>query len=326
MLRIVIVVHSVLGLLGDNMGKFDMLWVEKYRPHTLSDMALSDETRSAITRYAEAQDIPHLLMVNTPGVGKTTLAMIIAKDILKCQYLYINASEENGIDTVRTKIAGFAQTKSIDGNRKVVILDEAGFLTAQGQSSLRNIIETYAGTTRFIATANELHKITPAIKSRLQSLEVKFSIPQALQRCMKILKSENISLTDEDVKHVHAIVKRGFPDLRTIISNLQLMCLSGKFVYKQIEEYDTFADEVVEKLRSVADVSDIRSFVITNEHVFDSDYPQLLKAVLNSICKIDDKRKPIWVGIAAEHFYRTTFASDQEINAFHCLVNLKLQM
>src|SRR5574344_2402208 len=107
------------------MDIFSNLWVEKYRPKTVKDIVLSDNIKEKFEEFRSQQTIPHLLFVSPPGQGKTSLAKIIVTDILDCTYLYINASDENGIDTIRTKIMSFATTKSIDGKLKVIILDEA---------------------------------------------------------------------------------------------------------------------------------------------------------------------------------------------------------
>ena len=116
------------------------IWVEKYRPQTLDDLMVDDNTRKIIKNFGK--DIPNLLLTGVAGSGKTSLARIIAKDILNCDYLYINASDENGVDTIRDKVIGFAQTKSFDGGLKIVILDETDFGTANFQAILRNVMES----------------------------------------------------------------------------------------------------------------------------------------------------------------------------------------
>jgi replication factor C small subunit len=128
------------------------IWCERYRPQTLDDIILSDRTREIVKGFSD--EIPNLLFVGTPGTGKTTLARIIVNDILKCNFLYINASDESGIDTIRHKVTNFSQTKSFDGKVKVVILDECDGLTSQAQAALRNTMESFAKYTRFIITAN----------------------------------------------------------------------------------------------------------------------------------------------------------------------------
>ena len=135
---------------------FNNLWVEKYRPKTIDEMVLSGENRAYFNTLKD--EVPNLLFVGTPGIGKTTIAKIIVQDILKCQYLYINASDENGIDTIRSKVCGFSQTKSLDGSIKIVILDEADGITIDGQRALRNTMEEYSSFTRFILTANYKHR------------------------------------------------------------------------------------------------------------------------------------------------------------------------
>ena len=198
---------------------FDKIWVEKYRPQTLSDVILDKETLRVVEEYTN--EIPNLLFVGNPGTGKTTLARVIVNDILGCNYLYINASDESGIDTIRHNITNFAQTKSFDGGVKVVILDEADGLTSQAQAALRNTMETYAKYCRFILTANYKHKIIPALQSRCQSLTIKPVVELAVKRCYNILKDENVKVPEEQKKKFVQLVKRHFPDLRKTINELQ---------------------------------------------------------------------------------------------------------
>ena len=193
---------------------FDKIWVEKYRPQTLNDVILDNETLRVVEEYTN--EIPNLLFVGNPGTGKTTLARVIVNDILRCNYLYINASDESGIDTIRHNITNFAQTKSFDGGVKVVILDEADGLTSQAQAALRNTMETYAKYCRFILTANYKHKIIPALQSRCQSLTIKPVVELAVKRCYNILKGENVKVPEEQKKKFVQLVKRHFPDLRTV--------------------------------------------------------------------------------------------------------------
>lgn len=146
----------------------DVLWVEKFRPTKLEEVALEPATRTLIAEYIAAREIPHLLMVGPPGSGKTTVARILYK-ALDCRVMTLNASMERGIDTVREKIRAFAS--AISGARwNVIFLDEADALTADAQTALRNLIEAYAEGARFILTANLGHKIIGPIQSRCQML------------------------------------------------------------------------------------------------------------------------------------------------------------
>ena len=143
---------------------FKGIWCERYRPTKLDDLILDEGSLRVVSQFKD--EIPNLLFIGSPGTGKTTLARIIVNDILGCNFLYINASDESGIDTIRHNITNFAQTKSFDGKVKVVVLDEADGLTSQAQAALRNTMETYAKYCRFILTANYKHKIIPALQSR----------------------------------------------------------------------------------------------------------------------------------------------------------------
>ena len=174
---------------------FDNLFTEKYRPKTLTDLVLSNSNRKYFDSITD--EIPNLLFVGTPGIGKTTLARILVNDILECQYLYINASDENGIDTIRSKVVGFAQTKSLDGKVKVVILDEADGITIDGQRALRNTMEEYSSGTRFILTANYKHKIIPAIQSRTQFFDLNPPFDTVLKLIVGIIKQEGIKITED---------------------------------------------------------------------------------------------------------------------------------
>ena len=162
------------------------IWTEKYRPKTLNEMVLSPDNRNYFSSLKG--EVPNLLFIGTPGIGKTTIAKVIVQDILKCQYLYINASDENGIDTIRNKVNNFSQTKSFDGNIKIVILDECDGITIDGQRALRNTMEEYSAYTRFILTANYKHKIIPPIQSRAQCFDLNPVISDVVTRIGYILK------------------------------------------------------------------------------------------------------------------------------------------
>jgi DNA polymerase III delta prime subunit len=302
---------------------FKGLWCEKYRPNSLDNIVLSEDTRKLLLHYKETRDIPHLLFVGNPGVGKTTTAKLIVNDLLKCDYLYINASDENGIDTIRHKIVGFAQTRSFDGGIKVVILDESDSLSGDGARALRNVMEEYSDTTRFILTANYKHKIIPAIQSRCQSIDFNHNLKQVAKHCIEILLKENIMINSEMIPKIQELIKVNFPDFRRILNDLQKYSISGTLIIRDSTIDNTFISNIVSKLKSDT-ILDVRNFIISNEMVFQTDYHNLLKVIFNYICDEipDSLSKKESLCLIAHHMDRHSQVIDVEINCFACLVAL----
>lgn len=301
---------------------FNNLWVEKYRPKTLDEMILSESNRKYFTSLQG--EVPNLLFVGTPGIGKTTIARIIVHDILKCQYLYINASDENGIDTIRSKVSSFSQTKSIDGNIKIVILDEADGITIDGQRALRNTMEEYSAYTRFILTANYKHKIIPAIQSRTQYFDLNPDLTDVLKRVFFILAKEQVKVPDEQRKKLAQLVKDNYPDIRKAINSVQKYSVGGELNITQA----TDRQEIVKKVHSYIEsktVLDLRKYLIENEVEFQGDYSSLLKSYLNYIYNqtLDDAVKKQVIVTISEYMYRDVFCVDKEINAFACFCQIE---
>lgn len=306
------------------MVEFDKIWVEKYRPAKLDDLILDEGSLRVVSQFKD--EIPNLLFVGSPGTGKTTLARIIVNDILGCNFLYINASDESGIDTIRHNITNFAQTKSFDGGIKVVVLDEADGLTSQAQAALRNTMETYAKYCRFILTANYKHKIIPALQSRCQSIDLKPEIKQAAKRCFNILKQENVKVSDEQKIKFGQLVKRTFPDLRKTINELQKSVVDGELLIDSNGSDSELLKAVTEGLKK--DSLQVRKLLIESEDRFQGDYDTLLANLLDYLYEqpIDEFKKKQMITVIADHLYRSAFVVDKEINAFACIVALELAL
>ena len=301
---------------------FNNLWVEKYRPKTIDEMVLSNENRAYFNTLKD--EVPNLLFVGTPGIGKTTIAKIIVQDILKCQYLYINASDENGIDTIRSKVCGFSQTKSLDGSIKIVILDEADGITIDGQRALRNTMEEYSSFTRFILTANYIHKIIPAIQSRTQYFDLNPSVQDVLSRIVYILRTENVEVPTTERVNLARVIKDNYPDIRKIINTIQKYSVSGVLHIKDAADRNDIVTKINNHLVSKK-VLELRKFLIENENEFQGDYASLLKHYLNFIYNSDTKpdNKRQMIVIISEYLYRDAFVLDKEINAFACFCQLE---
>jgi len=203
------------------------LWTEKYRPKTLSEYVFRDNHQEdQIRSWIKSDTLPHSLFSGSAGVGKTTLAKILLNEfkVNQLDILEINASRERGIDEVRTKITGFIQLVPF-GKFRVVLLDEADYLTQDAQASLRGVMEQYSNTARFILTCNYPNKIIRAIHSRCQGFHIaKIDQTEFTARAATILVNENI---DFDLESLDSIITLSYPDLRKCINILQMNSIDG---------------------------------------------------------------------------------------------------
>ena len=202
------------------------LWVEKYRPNTLQTYIGNDHLKSKVSVYLESGDVPHLLLFGRAGTGKTTLAKLIVNNI-DCDYLYINASDENSVDVVREKVKNFSSTLGFK-DMKVIILDECDYITPNAQAALRNLMETFSKNCRFILTCNYVERIIDPIQSRCQAFQI---IPpdrkEVAQHLANILDNENVNY---DIKNIATIVNGGYPDIRRVINGAQRQVVNNELV------------------------------------------------------------------------------------------------
>jgi DNA polymerase III delta prime subunit len=301
---------------------FSNLWVEKYRPAKFDDFVISDDNKAFINSFKGKTEIPNLLFTGNPGIGKTSLAKIIVNDILECQYLYINASDENGIDTIRSKVTNFAQTKSLDGKIKVIVLDETDGLTMDAQRALRNTMEEFSKITRFILTANHKYRVIPALQSRCQSLDLTPPQPSFVKRCVNILKAEKVEVDEEQKALLLEFIHSFYPDLRKCINELQKHSSTGCLrlnSFKNDEVLKLIFTEIKKK-----NVVSLRKALIENESTFNNDYVSLLRNLFNYIdCSEQDINcKKHYLLTISEYIYRSSFVIDQEINCYTCLIAL----
>ena len=223
------------------------LWTEKHRPNVLSDYIGNESLKDTIQRYIDQDDIPHLLFYARAGTGKTTLGKIITNSI-DCDVLYINASDENNVDTIRTKIKSFVSSVGFK-KWKVVFLDEADYLTSNAQAVLRNMMEQFSKNSRFILTCNYPEKIIDPIQSRCAVFEVyPPSKKDVAVRVVNILKQENVEF---DPKDVGVVVNNSYPDIRRVISSTQRQIVDNKLVLtKQAVMEIDYMTKVLEVLKS----------------------------------------------------------------------------
>lgn len=302
----------------------EFLWVEKYRPKTVAECILPDRLKKVFQSYVNQDKIPNLILAGSPGVGKTTLAVAMCEEI-GLSYMFINSSEERGIDTLRTKIKNYGSTISLKSNRKVIILDEADNITPDAQAALRGCIEEFSAHCTFIFTCNFKAKLMDAIHSRcsvvdfqLQPEERPHMAVALLRRIEEILKSENVQY---DRSVLFKLVERYFPDYRRTINEIQRFAASGPIdvgTLSHIASLKKF-DDLIKYLKA-KDFGETRKWLAMNADVnpatlFRSVYDNLYNTMM-------PEDIPQAVVIIAKYQYQSAFVSDQEINSMACLTEI----
>lgn len=302
----------------------EFLFVEKYRPLSVADCILPDRLKNVFQEYVNKKEVPNLLLTGSAGVGKTTVAMAMCEEI-GCDYLFINSSDERGIDTLRTKIKGYASTLSLTGERKVIILDEADYITPEAQAALRGSMEEFSSNCTFILTCNFKAKLIDAIHSRcsvidfsLRSEEKPKMASFMFKRVIEILTKENISY---DKSVVIKIIEKYFPDYRRTINELQRFGSSGSIdagVLAQISNIRNL-DDLVQSLKN-RDFNTMRKWVVLNS---DIDPSRIFRKIYDNLYEyLKPETIPQAIVILAKYQYQAAFVPDQEINLVACLTEI----
>ena len=308
-----------------------VLWVEKYRPEKISDCILPDSIKSTFQEFANQGKIPNLLISGSAGVGKTTIAKALCKEV-DCDYIVINGSDENGIDVLRTKIKTYASSVSLSGGRKVIIIDEADYLQANStQPALRNFIEEFSINCSFIFTCNYKNRIIEPLHSRCSVIDIKIAkedkqklMAQFFKRVCWILEQENVEFNKEVVAQV---VAKYFPDNRRVLNELQRYSMGGVIDAGLLSQVsDVNIAPLIKSLKEKAFV-DVRKWVVDN---LDNDSHTIYRKLYDNMNEILKPNSiPQLVLLIGKYQYQTAFVADHEINlmAFftECMVDLEFK-
>ena len=299
--------------------KTNTLWVEKYRPQSLDTYIGNEHLKSKVNVYLESGDLPHLLLFGKAGTGKTTLAKLLVKNI-ECDYLYINASDENNVDTVRTKVKNFASTIGFK-DMKIIILDECDYITPNAQAALRNLMETFSKHCRFILTCNYVERIIDPIQSRCQSFQI---VPPSKSEVAKhlhnILVQENVMDSMEDIK---VLVDSGYPDIRRVINSAQRNVVNGQLKLDTSSiiqnDYKLKLLKILETQDKKTAFKDIRQLLADNKI---TDFADLFRLLYDEVDGYGKGHVAECILIVARYELSDSQVVDKEINAMAMIIEL----
>jgi replication factor C small subunit len=297
--------------------KENTLFVERFRPTELKHYVGNESVKDTIQTYINQGDIQNYIFYGPAGTGKTTLAKIIVKN-LDCDYLYINASDENGIDTIREKVKGFASAASWKGI-KVVILDEADFITIQGQAALRNVIETFSRSTRFILTCNFIERIIDPLQSRCHTIKITPPTKMDVYNHLTWILADQLSLSyePEDIK---TLIVQNYPDMRKMLNVLQMSVKDDAIVFdKTVVTSNNYIKDVLKELMGSKKWLTIRQ-IIADSNV--KDFEELYRNLFEYSSKYAPGKEGMVAIILNEHLYQANFRIDKEINIMSAIAKI----
>jgi len=291
------------------------LWVEKFRSKNIEDYVGNEEIKNYLQKIITTNDTQNLILFGPPGTGKTTLAKLIVNSI-NCDFLYLNASDEKGMDVMRDKVKGFASTASFKP-LKIVILDEADFIRVDSQALLRNVIETYSLNTRFILTCNYIDRIIEPLQSRCKVLKiVPPSKAEVAQHVSNILDKEEVKYKLEDIA---TIVNRYYPDIRKILNTCQFS-LRADFeeVWLDLTSNKSlisseYVDKILDELKkpNTNSLKNIRQIIADSEV---ENFDELYRALYDNIFVYGSMYEGEIIVLIEEYLYHSTTRIDKEIN------------